>query len=212
MTLTPEQKEHAIELIEMGNTLEAVRFFQQVLSIDAEQALALAEKLESEIEDGPEIDPQVEQKPEAHRQAGVNVGKIVGNLFMGIGLTMIGIAAYLVYSHQQFEKRALVVTGTVVAYHSHISYDDNSSTTMYAPEFEYLVKGKTYNYVTSSSSSFKSYALGDEVEVMVDPDNPEEVLVNTFMEKWFLPVLLGGMGLVFAGMGYVVARILGRKS
>lgn len=212
MTLTPEQKEHAIDLIETGNKLEAVRYFQKILSLDAEQALALTEKLETEIEDGPEIDPQFEQKLEARRQTGLNIGKIVGNLFMGIGLVMLGFAAYLVYAHQQFEKRALTVTGTVVAYHSHISYDDNSSTTMYAPEFEYTVKGKTYNYVTSSSSSFKTYAIGDEVDVLVDPDNPQEVLVNSFMEKWFLPVLLGAMGLAFAGMGYAVARILGRKS
>jgi hypothetical protein len=50
MNLTPEQKEHAIELIEMGEKLQAVRYFQETLNVSAEEALLLTEKLEEEID------------------------------------------------------------------------------------------------------------------------------------------------------------------
>ena len=95
MTLTPEQKEHAIDLIEMGEKLEAVRYFQQVLSIDAEQALLLAEKLEKEVE--PEFDQQeLLQKAEEMKRSGAKVGRLVGLIFMSIGIVLLVVAGYFV--------------------------------------------------------------------------------------------------------------------
>jgi hypothetical protein len=98
MTLTPEQKEHAIELIAFGDKLAAVRYFQEVLNIDAEQALLLAEKLEEEIEtaEGPDIEPMTPAQREELSKSGVAVGKIVGILFMSIGLIMLAVMIYLI--------------------------------------------------------------------------------------------------------------------
>lgn len=211
MTLTPEQKEHAIELIEMGEKLEAVWYFQQVLNIDAEQALLLAEQLEKEVE--PEIDLQeFHQKAEEMKRSGAKVGRLVGLIFMSIGMVMMAVAGYFVYDHQQFEKNAVTVNGTVVDFDSYISTDDNSSTTMYSPIFEYEYEGKKYTYVSTSGSSVKEYEVGERIDILVNPENPADVLVNTFMEKWFLPVLLGFMGTMFTGLGYGAFAVLGKKS
>jgi tetrahydromethanopterin S-methyltransferase subunit G len=211
MTLTPEQKEHAIDLIEMGEKLEAVRYFQEVLTIDAEQALLLAEKLEQEIE--PELDLQgLQQKGEEMKRSGAKVGRLVGLIFMSIGMVMLAVAGYLIYAHQQFEKNAVGVKGTVVEFQSYISSNDNSSTTMYTPVFEYAYEGKNYTYVSTSSSNVKEYAVGEPVAILVDPENPDDVLVNSFMEKWFVPTLLGFMGTLFTGLGYVAYAVFGKKS
>jgi hypothetical protein len=212
MTLTPEQKEHAIDLIEMGEKLEAVRYFQEVLNIDAEQALLLAEKLEQEVETGPDLQ-ELRQTHEELKSSGANVGRIVGLVFMGIGMVMLAVVFYLIYSHQQFEKKAVTVKGTVVEFQSYESRNkNNSSTTMYTPVFEYAFKGKKYTYVSTSSSNIKEYEVGEPLDILVDPENPSEVLVNSFMEKWFLPLLLGFMGALFSGLGYVVFAVLGKKS
>lgn len=212
MTLTPEQKEHAIHLIEMGEKLEAVRYLQNLLSLNAEQALALTEKLEAEVEDGPDLKEEFLKKSQEMQRSGIKLSRIVGGIFMGIGIILLAVALYLVYSHQQFEKKAIVVTGKVVDYQSYISTDDNSSTTMYRPVFEYEYKGKTYTHESSGSSSSKGFEIGDPVDIFIDPDNPDDVLVNSFMEKWFLPLLLGIMGTVFTGMGYLAIRILGHRN
>ena len=39
------------------------------------------------------------------------------------------------------------------------------------------------------------------MEMFVNPVDPYDTLVNTFMDRWFLIVLLGGMGSVFFGVG-----------
>ena len=211
MTLTPEQKEHAIDLIEMGEKLEAVRYFQEVLNIDAEQALLLAEKLEQEVEAGPDMQ-ELRQKHEEMKRSGANVGRLVGLIFMSIGMVMLAVVVYLLYTHQQFEKNARTVKGTVVEFQSYESRNNNSSTTMYTPVFEYELKGKKYTYVSTSSSNIKEYEVGERLDILVDPENPAEVLVNSFMEKWFLPLLLGFMGTLFTGLGYVAFAVLGKKS
>ncbi len=213
MTLTPEQKEHAIELIAFGDKLEAVRYFQEVLNINADQALALAEKLEKEIEsgEGPEIEPMTPAQQEKLGKSGVQVGKIVGILFMSIGLIMLVVVIYLYNSHQQFEERAKAVKGTVTAYQDYQSKnDDGSFTTMYTPTFEYEFNGQSYKHVSSTSTSNKEFEIGQTVNILVDPEDPKEILVNSFMEKWFVPLLLGIMGIVFSGIGYLVFRLLGR--
>jgi len=212
MTLTPEQKEHAIDLIEMGEKLEAVRYFQEVLNIDAEQALLLAEKLEQEVEASPAMQ-ELSQKHEEMKRSGAHVGRLVGLIFMSIGMVMLVVVFYLLYTHQQFEKNALTVKGTVVEFQSYESRNKNSSsTTMYTPVFEYEFKGKKYTYVSTSSSNIKEYEVGESLDILVDPENPSEVLVNSFMEKWFLPILLGFMGALFTGLGYVAFAVLGKKS
>ena len=213
MTLTPEQKEHAIELIAMGDTLEAVRYFQQVLNIDAEQALALAEKLKEEVDAEDSVDmKEFEQQHEKLKESGANVGRIVGTIFMSVGMVMLAVVFYLIYSHQQFEKSAKVVKATMTAYQSYESRDDNgNTTTMFTPVFEYEFKGKAYTHVSTTSSSSKDYEIGEKIDVLVNPDDPQDVLINSFMGKWFLPLLLGIMGALFTGIGYLVYALLGKK-
>ena len=109
---------------------------------------------------------------------------------MSIGIVLVSITAYLIYSNQKFEVRAQPVKGKVMDYRSHISSHDNGSTMLYSPVFSYEVNGKTFTYFSTTSSSDKDYTVGEVIEILVDPDDPENVLVNSFMEKWFLSVLL----------------------
>ena len=210
--LSPEQKEHAIELIEMGNQLDAVRYLQETLGITADEALLLAEKLEEEIESDLEKEFKSMQE-EIHKKPDVNVGKLVGGIFMCLGLIMLAIAAYFVVSNYQFSKRAITVNGRVIDYDSYQSTDDDGgSTTMYTPTFEYEFQGKTYTHKSSTSTSSKDYKINERVDVLVDPDNPKEILIDSFWEKWFVSLLLGFLGAMFTGMGYLAYRVLGKHS
>jgi hypothetical protein len=208
--MTPEQKEHAIELIEMGNQLDAVRYLQETLDITSEQALILAEKLEEETES--ELEKEFKSmQDEMHQKPSVNIGRLVGGIFMGLGVIMLAIAAYFIVSNYKFSERAITVKGKVIDYNSYESRnDDGGSTTMYTPTFEYEFQSKTYTHKSTTSSSSQDYELDELVDVLVDPDNPKEILIDSFWEKWFVSVLLGFLGTLFTGMGYLAYRVFGK--
>src|SRR5690349_10572265 len=193
MILTPEQKAHATELIEFGDKLEAVWYFQQTLNINADQALALAEKLQEEIDS--EFTQKVEElKGMTPKSTGVNVGRLVGGIFLGVGVIMLGVITFLIISNNKFSQRAVHTKGKVIDFKNYESRNDNGgSTTMYAPVFEYEFNGKTYQHTSSTSSSSPAYDIGETVDVLVDPQNPHDILIDTFWEKWFVVVLLGFM-------------------
>ena len=95
---------------------------------------------------------------------------------------------FIFISNQELANNGVVVTATVV--------DDP-----YQPTFEYIFEGDTLYYYSSTSSDPPSYHLGEQVEMFVNPVDPYDTLVNTFMDRWFVIVLLGGMGSVFFGIG-----------
>jgi Protein of unknown function (DUF3592) len=139
------------------------------------------------------------------------MGRVAGVIFMSLGGIMLSAVVYIVISNYQFEQRAIPVKGKVIGYDSYVSSnDEGGSTMMYTPTFQYEFKGKTYTHVSGTSSSSQTYEIDDAVDVLVDPQDPEEILINSFWEQWFLPVLLGFMGVMFAGMGYMVFRLLGK--
>jgi hypothetical protein len=212
--LTPEQKQHVIELIDMGDQLEAVRYLQNTLHISAEQAMVLAEKLQQEIETENEAAfrakaAELQQK----HSSGTNVGKTVGGIFMVIGIIFLVIAGLIVYFNYTFTQRAVTIKGKVLSYETYESRnDDGGSTTMYRLAFQYEYQGKTYTHVSSGASSSPEFQEGEELDIMVDPKDPDEILINSFMEQWFASVLLGGMGVVFGGLGFLVYKQLGKKA
>jgi hypothetical protein len=208
---TDEQKQHAIHLIEMGEKIKAIKYIRESLNVSLEEALKLTEKLEEEVKPTPFRLNFNEARRQRFQQAGINIGKLVGSIFMGVGVLLLTIAAWFIVSNNQFEKRAKHVKGKVIDYSSYDSRDDDGDyTTMYSPVFEYEFKGKTYTYTSSTGSSGKDYKIGERVEVLVDPENPEEVLVNSFIEKWLVALILGIMGLAFSGFGFLALRIFGK--
>jgi hypothetical protein len=63
------------------------------------------------------------------------------------------------------------------------------------------------------SSRPPAYRVGEHVSVLYDPAAPERAFLDTLWEKWFLPLLLGLVGLPDAiiGLGLCVAAALGRS-
>jgi Protein of unknown function (DUF3592) len=211
MMLTPEQKEHAIELIQMGDK-EAVRYLQQVLNVNAEQALLLTKKLEEEImaEDEAVFEELKVARENNSQQPPVNAGRIASGIFMGVGSVILAVAAWIGVSNYKFAQQALRVKGTVIMYSNYESRNDyGSQSTMYTPTYQYVFNGKTYTYTSSTSSSSHEYEINENVNVLVDPQKPEEVLIDSFWERWFVMTLLGGMGTLITGVSYIVYRIMG---
>lgn len=203
--LTPEQKQHATNLIQQGDKIQAIKYLRETLNITLEQALALAEKLEQEVE-GKSVKFTLGDLPESRTK--VNPPKLVGGIFLSVGLIMLVVTGWIYNRQQNFYQRAIPVQGTVISYDQYESSDDDGgSTTMYTPVFEYSYNGQTYTHTGEVSSSSQDYDIGEPAEIMVDPDNPSDMMVDSFMERWFVVLLLGFMGIVFTGVGYAAFRM-----
>lgn len=74
----------------------------------------------------------------------------------------------------------------------------------YHYELKYDWEGQELTYETSSK--FESYGVGDKVELLVNPNNPEEVVINDPSDmgkgsfSWSLIILAVGGGIFWLGL------------
>lgn len=62
------------------------------------------------------------------------------------------------------------------------------------------------------SSEPPSYEIGEKVGVLYDPARPDEAIIDSFLERYFVVLMLGGMGGLFTliGGGTVLAAVRSR--
>ena len=126
-----------------------------------------------------------------------NLGRF-SYIFLGIGCLMLVISVLLWISTKRFIARAATTHGTVVEL---IESRDNDGST-WKPVVRYQAPdGQVITYTANFSSNPPAYDVGETVEVMYAPDDPQDVKIRGFMSLWFAPTLLGGMGLIFGGVG-----------
>jgi len=129
---------------------------------------------------------------------------IVGIVFLiaGIGLAIF-IGAYLVNDYDKVlngERAEAVV----------LQARDGAK-----PILEFRTgRGERIRIEGKISSSPSPYEVGERIGVFYDPAEPTEALIDTFIERWFMPLLFGGFGLVFIAVGstlFNLARRSGRR-
>ncbi len=206
MHLTPDQQAHIRKLLLRNQRMKAIQYCQETLHLNAFRAQELVDAAEKEIKSS---DNSAVYSSKNSSQKPSTGGIIGGTIFLIIGLGMLGFTTHLFLKHQDFMQRAMPVMSTVTEYEQYESSDDDGgSTTMYTPVFEYSWNGKNYRQASDMSSSSQDYAIGESVELLIDPDNPQAILINSFMGKWLLPILLGMMGTIFTLVGFSVIRII----
>ncbi len=70
---------------------------------------------------------------------------------------------------------------------------------LYYSVFTYSYKGKTYNELSGyGSNPAIMYSIGDKVVGIVDPENPSQIEIKSFLNQKAKPVILGLLGLFCA--------------
>jgi len=140
--------------------------------------------------------------------------KLIGAIFFVVGLGLLGGAGWAGNRQYTILKTWPSVEAQVVNSEV-IQYRDSDGDTMFkaAIDFRYTVDGKEYMVPSSSSYSSSSrsqmrkkvdaYAPGTRHPIRYNPADPGDMRfdVGYNFGFFFLPVLLGGMGIVFAGIG-----------
>lgn len=98
-----------------------------------------------------------------------------------------------------------------------VRHRDSEGDDVYSPVVEYtLPSGRTARFEENLRSSPPSHRVGDSVEVLYNPEDPNEARINSTFNVWFGPGLLLSLGMCFSsvaffvGLGAFMALVRGR--
>lgn len=120
--------------------------------------------------------------------------KFILLFFTLIGVGLLITSGFLYKNQVNFNKRSSFTVGKIY----NIAQNDKGN---YAPIFEYIVKGKKYLKKSKVHSSYILEKVGDKVEVLYDPDNTHNSILNCFDELWFASIITAILGVVFFFVG-----------
>jgi len=124
---------------------------------------------------------------------------ITGIVMVGVGLLMIGIALFFLIRVRTFINISEKTQGTVIL---NLYKADSEGGGGYTPVFEFrTLQGKKVEFSGNLQTNPPQFKVGQTVEVLYDPEDPEEARINRGFNLYFVPAFLGLFGLVFGGMG-----------
>ncbi|HSL43171.1 MAG TPA: DUF3592 domain-containing protein [Anaerolineales bacterium] len=96
--------------------------------------------------------------------------------------------AYAAYTGWQLQTKGVTTTGTVVRLDERSSGDGGCCT--YVPVVDFQVQDRIYTFEGDNASYPPAYAVGEQVEVRYDPNNPNSAQIDSLLERWIFPVII----------------------
>jgi len=123
---------------------------------------------------------------------------------VGVGFLLFSMAVIMYVRIRLFIKTAQAVKGTVVE----MVYRRKSTSNRgggYLAIYQFrTIDGKKITAKDSLSRNPPQFQVGQEIDVLYNPENPHNARINKWLNLYFLPVLLGGLGLLFGGIGVLI--------
>jgi hypothetical protein len=136
--------------------------------------------------------------------------RIIALLLLALSLPLLLGAGYAVWSELAFRRIAVETDGRVVEMIREVGSSSNSGrrTATYRPVFVFSPEGgKEVRAQGSFASNPPCCSVGERVRVRYDPARPESAAMVGFMQSWLVAMILGGIGVVFAGIGLAMRRV-----
>jgi hypothetical protein len=111
--------------------------------------------------------------------------------FGSVAVVLLLTASYLFYSNQVVASQYVKIEGVVVK--------NQFKNGMARPVIRYQWHSETKLFADNAYSKPPAYQRDEVVELFVNPNNPEEVVINTFFGRYFAMTIVGVMGLFFLG-------------
>ncbi len=184
-----ELKTRVVDLLKQNKKIEAVKAVKEELNIRLKQALHYVEEVEKEVN----------PKFKSSQAAGCGPGVFI-LVFVVVGLIMMGTAGWIYTRKAQTIANGTPVQGTVV------SFNTNDDGDALAPVVAYQWNGQEMQYHSSTYTNPPAYVMGEEVVLYIDPQDPGDVVIDSFSERWLAVVILGVMGFIFAVVGLIASR------
>lgn len=127
---------------------------------------------------------------------------VIGIVFPLVGGLLFAIGAFLFIRTRIFLGKAQEVQGTVVEMVWSSSSDGGGG---YSPVYQFrTISGQMITVKDSLSSSPPMFQVGQTIDVLYDPENPQYARIKKFWSLYFVTILLCGMGFIFGGVGIVL--------
>ena len=110
---------------------------------------------------------------------------LFGNLFLA-GFCLWGV--YAGYISWQLDNEGETTTGRVVRLEE--SSSSEGGCCVYSPVIEFDVNGQTYSFEGDNASYPPAYEVGEEVDVLYRPSNPDTAQINKWSERWLFPIII----------------------
>jgi hypothetical protein len=110
---------------------------------------------------------------------------IFANLFFA-GFCLWG--AYAGYTSWKLDNEGETTTGTVVSLDE--SSDSEGGCCVYSPVIEFEANDQTYTFEGDNASYPPAYEVGEQVNVIYDPKDPNTAQINKWMERWLFPLII----------------------
>lgn len=138
---------------------------------------------------------------------------IAAKVLGALGALLIIVAAVVAGFRWSYLRRAVTTTATIT---NLIATKEHDGDILYAPVYVFTNQhGQSVKVILSMSSSPPVGEVGDKIEVLYDPANPQDSIPNRFFAVWGIPAVLGGIGagyvFVFAIFEFLVRRRLKRN-
>ena len=133
---------------------------------------------------------------------------IVGIVFSLVGLLLMGIGVFILVRTRMFISTSQEVKGTVTHL---IASSGSEGGTVYAPVFKFTtIQGQVIEVEEKVASNPPQFSQGQVVDILYDPENPSRARVKKWFNLYFVPLLLGGMGIIFGaiGVGLLIFKII----
>lgn len=116
-----------------------------------------------------------------------------------VGFALLIFTGFLVNSTNELEKDGIRVQGKV------IKLERNEGS--HFPVYKFTdIKGR--ELTVRSSSSSKSYFVGDSIPILYDAKNPLEAKVDEPLMLYIFPLITGFVGILFLSGGLLVFKVL----
>lgn len=127
---------------------------------------------------------------------------IIGIVFPLVGGLLFAIGAFLFVRTRIFLGKAQEVKGTVIQMvYSHSSEGGGG----YSPVYQFrTITGQTITVQDNLSTNPPMFQVGQTIDVLYDPENPQSARIKRFMSLYFTTILLCGMGAIFGCVGIVL--------
>ncbi|MBI5654730.1 DUF3592 domain-containing protein [Candidatus Uhrbacteria bacterium] len=127
--------------------------------------------------------------------------KFVFYLFSVVGIVALVGTGYWINHELSFINRSQKSQGMVLEMVRRVSTSKKSADT-FAPRIKFtLPDGSSQEFTSTLSSSWKFYRVGQKVDVLYDPAQPDTAEINSFFALWVGPCILGFLGLTFSSIG-----------
>ena len=126
----------------------------------------------------------------------------VGIFFIPLGGLLALIGVFLFIRTRIFIGKAQKAKGIVIQLVYSRTSSSSGSGGGYAPVYQFrTLDGQNIVIQDSLSSNPPRFQVGQEIDVLYESGNPQKARINKWMNLYFVPVLLGGLGLIFGVVG-----------